>query len=131
MLCVGFACMSLGVKRSSTGTLWVEITSVRSNKGNIALQLLNAQQQVVEQLFIPAQKGSVSHQFNNLPNGNYAIKLYHDENANQKMDFNLLGIPTEGYGFSNNARGVMSAPKFAAQLFVLKDGAGQRIRVVY
>lgn len=38
-----------------------------------------------------------------VPPGNYAIKLFHDANDNGEMDTNLLGLPQEGYGFSNNA----------------------------
>lgn len=40
--------------------------------------------------------------FGDLPSGNYAIKLYHDENDNGKLDFGFMGIPAEGYGYSNN-----------------------------
>lgn len=40
-----------------------------------------------------------------LPYGNYAIAVYHDKNTNGELDTNLLGIPKEAYGFSNNARG--------------------------
>ena len=38
-----------------------------------------------------------------LPEGQYAVKLFHDANGNGEMDANMLGIPKEGYGFSNNA----------------------------
>jgi uncharacterized protein (DUF2141 family) len=38
-----------------------------------------------------------------LPAGVYAIKLYHDANGNGELDSNMLGMPVEGYGFSNNA----------------------------
>ncbi len=38
-----------------------------------------------------------------LPEGRYAVRLFHDANANGEMDSNVLGIPVEGYGFSNNA----------------------------
>lgn len=41
----------------------------------------------------------------NMPFGEYAIAVYHDKNKNGKIDTNLLGIPKEDYGFSNNARG--------------------------
>lgn len=40
-----------------------------------------------------------------MPFGEYAIAVYHDKNKNGKIDTNLLGIPKENYGFSNNARG--------------------------
>lgn len=52
--------------------------------------------------------------FNNLPAGSYAIAVLHDENGNGKMDDDFLGLPKEGYGFSNDAKGLLSAPPFAA-----------------
>lgn len=42
----------------------------------------------------------------------YAVAVYHDENNNEKLDKNMFGMPTERYGFSNNARGTFSAPSF-------------------
>jgi uncharacterized protein (DUF2141 family) len=39
--------------------------------------------------------------------GEYAISLYHDVNGNNKLDTGLYGIPVEGYGFSNHAKGAM------------------------
>ncbi|AQA18624.1 hypothetical protein BST95_10620 [Halioglobus japonicus] len=43
--------------------------------------------------------------------GEYVVKLYHDENSNGKLDTNLVGLPREGYGFSNNA-GQFGPPSF-------------------
>jgi len=48
--------------------------------------------------------------FEDIPSGAYALVVLHDENMNGKLDTNWAGVPTEGYGFSNNARGVLSAP---------------------
>ena len=50
--------------------------------------------------------------FDDLPKGEYAVAVYHDKNKNGVMDKNLLGVPTEKYGFSNNARETFSAPSF-------------------
>ena len=50
--------------------------------------------------------------FDNIKPGTYAVGYIHDENNNGKMDTNFLGVPTEGYGASNDARGSMSPPKF-------------------
>ncbi|MCV6613674.1 MAG: DUF2141 domain-containing protein [Cellvibrionaceae bacterium] len=41
--------------------------------------------------------------FHNLPSGDYAVRIFHDENDNRELDRNIIGIPTEPYGFSNNA----------------------------
>ncbi|MEM0955784.1 MAG: DUF2141 domain-containing protein [Pseudomonadota bacterium] len=38
-----------------------------------------------------------------LPEGRYAVRLFHDANGNGELDSNMLGIPKEGYGFSNGA----------------------------
>lgn len=48
---------------------------------------------------------SVSVTFENIPFGEYAVKVHHDEDGNKKMDTNFLGIPSEDYGFSNNDSG--------------------------
>ena len=40
--------------------------------------------------------------FRDLAEGDYAVKLFHDENGNYQLDTNMLGLPKEGYGFSNN-----------------------------
>ncbi|MEM6730599.1 MAG: DUF2141 domain-containing protein [Myxococcota bacterium] len=54
-----------------------------------------------------------------LPEGRVAIRLFHDENSNGKLDTNLLGIPREGYGFSNNPR-VLGPASFSDAAFVIK-----------
>lgn len=51
--------------------------------------------------------------------GDYAIAVYHDENGNGKMDKRVFGIPKEPYGFSNNFRPTMSAPKFSDCKFTI------------
>jgi len=58
--------------------------------------------------------------FEDLPDGEYAIKMYQDENDNAKMDFNMIGIPKEGYGFSNNV-GMFGAPEYQEAKFIVKD----------
>lgn len=55
--------------------------------------------------------------FKSVPPGNYAIAILHDENNNQKMDKNMLGIPKEGYGFSNNASGTFGPPSYKKASF--------------
>lgn len=55
--------------------------------------------------------------FEDIPPGTYALAVIHDENMDGKLDTNLLGIPTEGYGFSNDATGWLGAPSFSAANF--------------
>src|ERR1700674_817586 len=55
--------------------------------------------------------------FTDIPAGTYAITVLHDSNMNGKMDFNLIGLPTKGYGFSNGAKATLSPPPFSAASF--------------
>ncbi len=50
--------------------------------------------------------------FLNVPPGRYALAVIHDENLDGKLATNWLGVPTEGYGFSNNVTATLSAPSF-------------------
>lgn len=68
---------------------------------------------------IPIQKGVARYVFNSIPYGDYAAKPYHDKNGNKKLDTNFIGIPKEPYGFSNNARGTLSAPEYIKAKFTL------------
>jgi uncharacterized protein (DUF2141 family) len=61
--------------------------------------------------------------FDAIPAGNYAIAAFLDENGNGVMDKNLLGIPKEKYGFSNNPAPAMRAAKFEEAAFELVSGA--------
>lgn len=60
--------------------------------------------------------------FSDVPPGTYALSVMHDENDNRKLDKNFLGIPTEGYGVSNNHTHAMSAPTWEESKFVVERG---------
>ena len=60
--------------------------------------------------------------FPDIKPGNYAVSVLHDENQNKDMDQGRLGIPKEGYGFSNNVMGVMGPPSFKKARFHVPDG---------
>ena len=60
----------------------------------------------------PAKVGTTDLEFNNLEPGTYGIALFHDLNGNEELDRNLLGAPSEPFGFSNNPTIGFSAPKF-------------------
>lgn len=54
-----------------------------------------------------------------LPEGEYAFSLFHDTNDNGRLDTGTLGIPTEKYAFSNNAKGIMGPPEYDKCIFYL------------
>jgi uncharacterized protein (DUF2141 family) len=104
--------------------LTVVVDSVRSAKGTVRLELdaSVAQWDNTERSYakgdVAASAGSVSFTFKDLAPGSYALGVFHDENDNGMLDMNLIGIPKEGYGFSNNPS-PMRKPKFDEARFEL------------
>ncbi|KQW41234.1 MULTISPECIES: DUF2141 domain-containing protein [unclassified Roseateles] len=74
-----------------------------------------------------AANGKVSVVLKDLPDGPLALSLFQDANANGRLDMNAMGIPTEPYGFSNNADGGFGPPKF--EQAVMTPAAGVTIKV--
>ena len=76
--------------------------------------------------------GRASISLADLPLGDYAIAVVHDENSNNKLDTSWIGIPREGIGTSNNAKGRMGPPKYRdAKFSVTAAGAVQTIKIAY
>jgi uncharacterized protein (DUF2141 family) len=73
---------------------------------------------------VRASTGPITVVFDNLPPGTYAVGAYHDENANDHLDTNLIGLPVEGYALSNGVRAVFSKPNFYEAAFTV--GAGDK-----
>jgi len=57
--------------------------------------------------------------FKNLPEKTYAVCVFHDEDSDGKLKTNWLGMPREGVGSSNNAKGRLGPPRFSAAAFPL------------
>ncbi|WAS92837.1 DUF2141 domain-containing protein [Nannocystis punicea] len=67
-----------------------------------------------------------------LPSGEYAFAIVHDENGNNAMDTNWVGMPKEGYAASNNAKGRLGPPKYRdAKFNIGADGTVQRVTILY
>ncbi len=117
-LLLGF-CMSLSAQTAtSTLNLEVVIQNLSSNKGLSGIQVMNEQKKVVVSAYVNIFNNDSKVTFFNLPQGKYAIRFFHDENANGKMDTNMMGVPIESYGFSNNAKGLFgSPPEFSKMIF--------------
>ena len=105
--------------------LTVNISDIEQGKGHVLVGLYASQKEYESgkasfHLKVKAVNGKEVTVFENVPDGDYAIKMYQDENDNNKMDFNMMGIPKEGYGFSNNV-GMFGAPKYEEAKFLVKE----------
>lgn len=97
----------------------VVISGIRNNTGIIMLQLFDGNEKVLAQEKGQIKADTCTFTFMSLKQGKYAVRYYHDENMNGKMETNLVGKPTEGYGFSNNVIGKFGPPPFEKWLFEL------------
>ncbi len=85
----------------------IEINNIDNSNGNIMILLCRTQEEFLGNapssfaFFFPAKKKSVTAKIT-IPEGIYAIKVFHDENQNKILDLNTSNHPTEKFGFSNN-----------------------------
>ncbi len=68
--------------------------------------------------FYPIENKEVIVVIDSLKYGEYAVRVFHDENKNGKIDTNFLGIPTEDYGYSNDASGWFGPPSWEKAKFI-------------
>lgn len=66
--------------------------------------------------------GRVTLTFDGLEAGEYAVRIYHDENADRQFNMNFMGVPTEGYGFSNNPFPRFRGARFDEAVFTVAEG---------
>jgi uncharacterized protein (DUF2141 family) len=102
----------------------IRISNLRNNKGHVLVSLFRDDKGFPgdarkalrrEKITILDKKGTLH--LPSLPSGTYAVAILHDENDDLKMNTNWLGIPKEGYGFSNNVMGTFGPPSFTKASF--------------
>jgi uncharacterized protein (DUF2141 family) len=95
--------------------LTVKLHGVRAQGGLVKVAVVNSQEAwdgkaaPVQFDGAPPHGEDASFTFKDLKPGTYAVLITHDENGNGKLDTNVMGMPLEGYGFSNNPQ-VMRKP---------------------
>jgi uncharacterized protein (DUF2141 family) len=120
---------------ATAGELTVTISDIREAKGFLMVALVNSdaawnnKDKPVAARKVAAAQGEVKLQFKDLAPGTYAVQVMHDENGNDQLDTNFLGIPTEGYGFSNNPNVMRRAHYDEARFDVGVDPADITIRL--
>lgn len=111
----------------SSGTIAVVVENLRNGKGDVRIGLFSRADgfpdeinQAVDAVRAVITNHRASVAFQGVPFGNYAIGVHHDEDEDGEMDTNLLGIPTEGYGASNDVRGTFGPPDWEGASFTLR-----------
>ena len=122
--------------QSGNGNIVVEISGIKHLKGDLYIALYNSSSSYLildsacQKIKVPVTNDTVAIVFSNVENGEYAIAVFHDENGNAEMDRHLYGIPKEGYGFSNNAKGKFGPPKFNDAKFTFSGSYTARIKII-
>lgn len=132
-------CMLLSTPAfAQTYKLTVNVTGFRNDKGMFYITLYKGKDGYPKEYkkafrisFSLIKNGKCTILFDHMPKGEYAIVCFHDENNNRNMDKNFLGIPKEGFGISNNAKGFLGAPKFKKAKFDISDNTTEEIKMRY
>ena len=123
ILCSCIFCLSTIAQQ---GALTVNVKNIASNEGTILIALYDSEANFLNKRFkgsvlkIDAHTATVT--WADIPEGIYAVSLFHDENENNKMDTNFMGIPKEDYGTSNDAKGFMGPPSWEDAKFKILSG---------
>lgn len=111
--------------------LTIEINNLRNSKGKIVLELSDGKNKKINGYIKEIKNKKCVIVINNLKPGKYAFRYFHDENGDTELGTNWLGIPNEGYGFSNNATGTFGPPDFEDTVFDVKRDVTQKCSPEY
>lgn len=136
---VPLALSSSSAAASDSAGLTIRMSGFRSAGGQVLIAIYRGEQgfpgtadRAWKTVVTRVADGRASISLADVPVGDYAIAVVHDENGNNKLDTSWIGMPREGIGTSNNAKGRMGPPKYRdAKFAVTADGAVQAIKIAY
>jgi len=137
-LLAGLLCVSVPALAQSTSCLGihVKVLNIRNSQGTVGCALFDSPEgfpieflhSASNVMVIKIRNSQARCDFEDIPEGTYALAVIHDENMDGKLNADWAGIPTEGYGFSNDASAVFGAPSFSAASFPY-DGRGLELTI--
>ena len=130
-LALTFLCQLIAISATAQIQLNIQITAIKNNTGHIYLSLRDSSNTEIRAIHAPIEDQQCSITINHLKPGSYSFKYFHDKNDNKKIDTNFMGIPKEGYGFSNNAKGRFGPPDFEDTLFELSKSTQVICKIYY
>jgi len=137
-LIVSIFAFFVSIAYAQTGSIYIEISGINDPKGLMSIGLYSDEKGFPDKG--KEYKGTdakvtgqtVVYTFKDVPFGVYAIAIFHDTNSNTKLDKNFLGIPKEGYAFSNNVFGTLGLPpSFKDASFKLAGNKTVKIKMEY
>ena len=116
---------TVGSAQPSQPGIHVEILGIRNSIGAVACALFEAPEGFPTEflrfatniMMVKVRAAKATCDFEDIALGTYALAVIHDENRDGELATNLMGVPKEGYGFSNDAKASLGAPSFEAASF--------------
>ena len=116
-------------QHASENVIHLDVEGLRSDRGQVMCALYSSADgfpKDANKVRARAQSAASGRRgvcnFTGVQTGTYAVTVFHDENSNGKLDTNFMGIPREGTGASNNAKGHLGPPKFDDAAFRFSGG---------
>lgn len=117
------------------GNLIVQVEGLKDQGGLLCIKVFNGSQgfpngdeKALKRECVKITEEKMQFTYQGLTAGNYAVALFHDSNSDRVLNRNGVGMPTEGYGFSNNPIVRQAAPKYGEAVFLLA-GTNTRVQV--
>jgi len=113
----------------NTTTLTLQVTEVKNDQGLIRVLLFKGEAgfpddeaKAFKSASVKIKDGKAVVDFGPVPEGTYALSVFHDSQNTGKLRTNAFGIPRDGYGFSNNSMGTFGPPSFEKAAFKVTAG---------
>lgn len=114
----------LTISISAQNEVTVVVPNVKQIKGTMMVCLVKEKAEYLKDCFqgesIKVEGKETTAIFTDVPEGDYAVTLFHDKNSDGKLNTNFIGIPKEPYGFSNNPMALFGPPSYEKCLFEVK-----------
>jgi uncharacterized protein (DUF2141 family) len=130
---------SFSIQKQETCSLTIDVSELRNSKGTVLFALYNREDAFPDEHYKKYFKklsgkivnGSSSVTFENLPEGNYAVNILHDENNDGKIKKGII-LPKEGIGFSNfQSIGLSNRPSFEKASFSVQSDKKIKVNIIY
>lgn len=133
----GIIILSFHQTTAQNTLLKLKVSNIKEPNGKLVVALYDKKDNFLKKgyefkkLIYNVDSEAMTFKIEGLPIRAYSIAIFHDKNADGDCNRNFLGVPIEGYGFSNNIKPIFSAPKFDQTKFELEYAKQLHIKLIH
>lgn len=134
LFAIGFCWLATFPLQTSNYTVNINVSNIKEPTGKLRVAVYSGKDNyqknaLIDTSFVAGEQSSKTIRLQ-LPKGEYAIGVFHDLNENEELDKNFMGIPTEGFGFSNKSMGTLGPPSYEDTKFAVeKNGTSVEVNL--